>query len=133
MDFPASYGKMPCSVPRIPDEDDSVIPSIKADPKDVKRVKRLTDQLERVRDKNRGPRSVPGRPTLNHLLLTGTPTRSYDEAAARHATAVAEAMQGSVLLPCIRYSADTKKHHEDEVPCPSCCRTPPPPWTTARP
>ncbi|MEU6482065.1 ParA family protein [Streptomyces sp. NPDC047017] len=118
LDFPASYGKMPYSVLRMLDEDDSVIPSIKADPKDVKLVKRLTDELERVRDKNRGRRSVPGRPTLNHLLLTGTPTRSYDEAAARRATAAAEAMYGSVLLPYIRYSADAKKLYEDEVPLP---------------
>jgi cellulose biosynthesis protein BcsQ len=118
LDFPASYGKMPYSVLRMLDEDDSVIPSIKADPKDVKLVKRLTDELERVRDKNRGRRSVPGRPTLNHLLLTGTPTPTYNEAAARRATAAAEAMYGSVLLPYIRYSADAKKLYEDEVPLP---------------
>ncbi|MET9535540.1 hypothetical protein ABZY02_34160 [Streptomyces sp. NPDC006649] len=89
LDFPASYGKMPYSVLSMLDEDDSVIPSIKAGPKDVKLVKRLTDELERVRDKNRGRRSVPGRPTLNHLLLTGTPMSTYNEAAARRATAVA--------------------------------------------
>lgn len=118
LDFPASYGKMPYSVLRMLDEDDSVIPSIKADPKDVKLVKRLTDELERIRDKNRGRRSVPGRPTLNRLLLTGTPTPTYNEAAARRATAVAEARYGSVLLPYIRYSADAKKLYEDEVPLP---------------
>ncbi|MGW2416017.1 ParA family protein [Streptomyces tubercidicus] len=118
LDFPASYGKMPYSVLRMMDEDDSVIPSIKADPKDVKLVKRLTDELERVRDKNRGRRSVPGRPTLNHLLLTGTPTPTYSEAAARRATAAAEAKYGSVLLPYVRYSADAKKLYEDEVPLP---------------
>jgi cellulose biosynthesis protein BcsQ len=118
LDFPASYGKMPYSVLRMLDEDDSVIPSIKADPKDVKLVKRLTDELERIRDKNRGRRSVPGRPTLNHLLLTGTPTPTYNEAAARRATAAAEAMYSSVLLPYIRYSADAKKLYEDEVPLP---------------
>ncbi|MCA1219293.1 ParA family protein [Streptomyces sp. 8L] len=118
LDFPASYGKMPYSVLRMLDEDDSVIPSVKADPKDVKLVKRLTDELERIRDKNRGRRSVPGRPTLNHLLLTGTPTRTYNEAAARRATAAAEAMYSSVLLPYIRYSADAKKIYEDEVPLP---------------
>ncbi|GGN65438.1 hypothetical protein GCM10012285_68220 [Streptomyces kronopolitis] len=118
LDFPASYGKMPYSVLRMMDEDDSVIPSIKADPKDVKLVKRLRDELERVRDKNRGRRSVPGRPTLNHLLLTGTPTPTYNEAAARRATAAAEAKYGSVLLPYVRYSADAKKLYEDEVPLP---------------
>lgn len=118
LDFPASYGKMPYSVLRMLDEDDSVIPSIKADPKDVKLVKRLTDELERIRDKNRGRRSVPGRPTLNNLLLTGTPTPTYNEAAARRATAAAEAMYSSVLLPYIRYSADAKKLYEDEVPLP---------------
>ncbi|MFC0602294.1 ParA family protein [Streptomyces palmae] len=118
LDFPASYGKMPYSVLRMLDEDDSVIPSIKADPKDVKLVKKLTDELERIRDKNRGRRSVPGRPTLNHLLLTGAPTATHNEAAARRATAAAEAMYGSVLLPYIRYSADAKKLYEDECPLP---------------
>ncbi|MFF8790816.1 ParA family protein [Streptomyces sp. NPDC015125] len=118
LDFPASYGKMPYSVLRMLDEEDSVIPSIKADPKDVKLVKRLTDELERIRDKNRGRRSVPGRPTLNHLLLTGTPTPTYNEAAARRAAAAAEAKYSSVLLPYIRYSADAKKLYEDEVPLP---------------
>lgn len=118
LDFPASYGKMPYSVLRMLDEDDSVIPSIKADPKDVKMVKRLTDELERVRDKNRGRRSVPGRPTLNHLLLTGTPTSTHNEAAARRATIKAEAMYGAALLPYVRYSADAKKLYEDEVPLP---------------
>ncbi|AXU16795.1 ParA family protein [Streptomyces clavuligerus] len=116
MDFPASYGKLPYSVLRMLDEEDSVIPSIKADPKDVKMVKRLIDELERVRDKNRGRRSVPGRPTLNHMLLTGTPTASYTEAAARRATELAEALYASVLLPYIRYSADAKKLYEDEAP-----------------
>ncbi|MFH8753312.1 ParA family protein [Streptomyces rimosus] len=118
LDFPASYGKMPYSVLRMLDEDDSVIPSIKADPKDVKLVTRLVDELERVRDKNRGRRSVPGRPTLNHLILTGTPTSTYKEAAARRATEAAEAKYGSVLLPYIRYSADAKKLYEDECPLP---------------
>ncbi|MFB1044378.1 MULTISPECIES: ParA family protein [Streptomyces] len=118
LDFPASYGKMPYSVLRMLDEDDSVIPSIKADPKDVKLVARLVDELERVRDKNRGRRSVPGRPTLNHLMLTGTPTSTYKEAAARRATEAAEAKYGSVLLPYIRYSADAKKLYEDECPLP---------------
>lgn len=118
LDFPASYGKMPYSVLRMLDEDDSVIPSVKADPKDVRMVKRLTDELERVRDKNRGRRSVPGRPTLNHLLLTGTPTPTHNEAAARRATATAEAMYSSVLLPYVRYSADAKKLYEDDVPLP---------------
>ncbi len=117
-DFPASYGRMPYSVLRMLDEDDSVIPSIKADPKDVRLVKRLTDELERVRDKNRGRRSVPGRPTLNHMLLTGTPTKTYKEAAARRATEDAEAKYSSVLLPYIRYSADAKKLYEDECPLP---------------
>ncbi|MEW1552283.1 ParA family protein [Streptomyces tsukubensis] len=118
MDFPASYGKMPYSVLRMLDEEDSVIPSIKADPKDVKMVKRLIDELERVRDKNRGRRSAPGRPTLNHMLLTGTPTASYTEAAARRATELAEALYASVLLPYVRYSADAKKLYEDEAPLP---------------
>ncbi|WP_274919437.1 ParA family protein [Streptomyces sp. WZ-12] len=118
MDFPASYGKLPYSVLRMLDEDDSVMPSIKADPKDVKMVKRLIDELERVRDKNRGRRSVPGRPTLNHMLLTGSPTSSHNEAAARRATAQAEALYGSVLLPYVRYSADAKKLYEDECPLP---------------
>ncbi|MFB7938310.1 ParA family protein [Streptomyces sp. NPDC056049] len=118
MDFPASYGKMPYSVLRMLDEEDSVIPSIKADPKDVKMVTRLLDELERVRDKNRGRRSVPGRPTLNHMLLTGTPTPTYKEAAARRAAELAEAKYASVLLPYVRYSADAKKLYEDECPLP---------------
>ncbi|MFE7653622.1 ParA family protein [Streptomyces bottropensis] len=119
LDFPASYGKVPHSVLRMLDEDDSVIPSIKADPKAVKLVKRLTDELERVRDKERGSRSVPGRPTLKHLILTGTsPLTWKDQVAARRATAAAEAMYSSVLLPCIRYSADAEKIYEDEVPLP---------------
>lgn len=119
LDFPASYGKMSYSVLRMLDEDDSVIPSIKADPKDVKLVKRLTDELERVRDKSRGRRSVPGRPTLNHLILTGTPMLTWNEkVAARRATAAVEAMYSSVLLPYIRYSADAKKIYEDQVPLP---------------
>ncbi|WP_340375043.1 ParA family protein [Streptomyces sp. SS7] len=119
VDFPASYGKMPCSVLRMLDEEDSVIPSIKADPKAVKLVKRLTDELERVRDKERGSRSVPGRPTLKHLILTGTsPLTWKDQVAARRATAAAEAMYSSVLLPYIRYSADAEKIYEDGVPLP---------------
>ncbi|MGW1267213.1 ParA family protein [Streptomyces sp. NPDC002491] len=119
LDFPASYGKMPHSVLRTLDEDDSVIPSIKADPKAVKLVKRLTDELERVRDKERGSRSVPGRPTLKHLILTGTsPLTWKDQVAARRATAAAEAMYSSVLLPYIRYSADAEKIYEDAVPLP---------------
>ncbi|MEU0022605.1 ParA family protein [Streptomyces rochei] len=118
MDFPASYGKMPYSVLRMLDEDDSVIPSIKADPKDVKMVARLVDELERVRSKNRGRMSVPGRPTLNHMLLTGTPTPTYKEAAARRAAELAQAKYGSVLLPYVRYSADAKKLYEDECPLP---------------
>ncbi len=118
MDFPASYGKMPYSVLRMLDEEDSVIPSIKADPKDVKLVKKLTEELERIRFKNRGRRSVPGRPTLNKMILTGTPTATYKEAPARRATALAEAMYGKVLLPYVRYSADAKKLYEDECPLP---------------
>lgn len=118
LDFPASYGKMPYSVLRMLDEEDSVIPSVKADPKDVKMVKRLMDELERVRDKNRGRRSVPGRPTMNKMLLTGTPTSTFNEAAARRATAMAETMYSSVLLPYVRYSADAKKLYEDECPLP---------------
>ncbi|WP_327749271.1 ParA family protein [Streptomyces europaeiscabiei] len=119
LDFPASYGKMPYSVLRMLDEDDSVIPSIKADPKAVKLVKRLTDELERVRDKERGSRSVPGRPTLKRLILTGTQPLTWPEqVAARRATAAAEAMYSSVLLPYIRYSADAEKIYEDEVPLP---------------
>ncbi|MFI2034674.1 ParA family protein [Streptomyces bottropensis] len=119
LDFPASYGKMPHSVLRMLDEDDSVIPSIKADPKAVKLVKRLTDELERVRDKERGSRSVPGRPTLKHLILTGTsPLTWKDQVAAGRATAAAEAMYSSVMLPCIRYSADAEKIYEDAVPLP---------------
>ncbi|MER5747164.1 ParA family protein [Streptomyces sp. NPDC002225] len=118
LDFPASYGKMPYSVLRMLDEEDAVIPSIKADPKDVKMVTRLLDELERVRDKNRGRRSVPGRPTLNHMLLTGTPTPTYKEAAARRAAELVEAKYASVLLPYVRYSADAKKLYEDECPLP---------------
>ncbi|MCL6736083.1 ParA family protein [Streptomyces neyagawaensis] len=119
VDFPASYGKMPYSVLRMLDEEDSVIPSIKADPKAVKLVKRLTDELERVRDKNRGCRSVPGRPTLKHLILSGTQPLTWPEqVAARRATAAAEAMYSSVLLPYIRYSADAEKIYEDAVPLP---------------
>ncbi|MFE4177179.1 hypothetical protein ACFRR7_34950 [Streptomyces sp. NPDC056909] len=52
------------------------------------------------------------------MILTGTPTRTYNEAVARRATAAAEAMYSSVLLPCIRYSADAKKLYEDECPLP---------------
>ncbi|MFF7388495.1 ParA family protein [Streptomyces scabiei] len=119
LDFPASYGKMPSSVLRMLDEEDSVIPSIKADPKAVKLVKRLTDELERVRDKNRGSRSVPGRPTLKRLILTGTQPLTWPEqVAARRGTAAAEAMYSSVLLPYIRYSADAEKIYEDAVPLP---------------
>ncbi|MEH0635206.1 AAA family ATPase [Streptomyces bottropensis] len=119
LDFPASYGKMPYSVLRMLDEEDSVIPSIKADPKAVKLVKRLTDELERVRDKERGSRSVPGRPTLKHLILTGTQPLTWPEqVAARRGTAAAEAMYSSVMLPCIRYSADAEKIYEDAVPLP---------------
>ncbi|MCX4721998.1 hypothetical protein OG818_40620 [Streptomyces virginiae] len=87
---------------RMLDDEDSVIPSIKADPKDVRLVTRLIDELERVRDKNRGRRSVPGRPTLNRILLTATPTSKY----------------ASVLLPYVRYSADAKKLYDDECPLP---------------
>ncbi|MFI7278545.1 ParA family protein [Streptomyces sp. NPDC049879] len=118
LDFPASYGKMPYSVLRMLDEEDSVIPSIKADPKDVKLVKRLAEELERVREKNRGRRSVPGRPTLNRILLTGTPTATYKESAARRAAELAQATYGAVLLPYVRYSADAKKLYEDECPLP---------------
>ncbi|MDG5801427.1 ParA family protein [Streptomyces ossamyceticus] len=119
LDFPASYGKMPYSVLRMLDEEDSVIPSIKADPKAVKLVKRLTDELERVRDKNRGCPSVPGRPTLKHLILTGTQPLTWPEqVAARRGTAAAEAMYSSLLLPYIRYSADAEKIYEDAVPLP---------------
>ncbi|WP_372412042.1 ParA family protein [Streptomyces luteireticuli] len=118
MDFPASYGRMPYSVLRMMDEDDSVIPSVKADPKDVRLVQGLIEELERVRDKNRNRRSVPGRPTLNHMLLTGTPTKTYKEAAARRAAEQAEALYGSILLPYVRYSADAKKLYEDECPLP---------------
>ncbi|SOD80829.1 hypothetical protein SAMN06272781_7228 [Streptomyces sp. 1222.2] len=46
LDLPASYGKMPYSVLRMLDELDSVIPSIKADPKAVKLVKRPSSSSE---------------------------------------------------------------------------------------
>jgi len=118
VDFPASYGKMVYSVIRMLDEDDTVIPSVRADPKDVGMVPMLVKELERVREKNRGRRSVPGRPTINHMLLTGTPTPSYTEAAARRATEQARAKYGQVLLPFVRYSADAKKLYEDMCPLP---------------
>ncbi|WP_329113107.1 ParA family protein [Streptomyces sp. NBC_01465] len=118
IDFPAGYGRMVYSVIRMLDEDDAVIPSVRADPKDINMIPGLIQELERVREKNRGRRSVPGRPTLKHMLLTGTPTASYKEAAARRATELAEAKYGSVLLPYVRYSADAKKLYEDACPLP---------------
>ncbi|MEK8141580.1 ParA family protein [Streptomyces sp. M10(2022)] len=51
LDFPASYGKMVYSVIRMLDEDDSVIPSVRADPKDVKLLVPLFEELDRVREK----------------------------------------------------------------------------------
>jgi cellulose biosynthesis protein BcsQ len=118
VDFPASYGKMVYSVARMLDEDDKVIPSVRADPKDVNLLRDLLDELENIRDKNASKRTVPGRPTMNHLVLTGTPTPSYQEAPARRATALAQADYGSVLLPLVRYSVDAKKMYEDVVPLP---------------
>ncbi|MGW1991316.1 ParA family protein [Embleya sp. NPDC001921] len=118
IDFPAGYGKMVYSVIRMLDEDDSVIPSFRADPKDVAMVPMLIKELERVRDKNKGRRSVPGRPTINHMLLTGTPTPSYTEAAPRRATEQARAKYEPLLLPFVRYSADAKKLYEDTCPLP---------------
>ncbi|MFI9311346.1 ParA family protein [Streptomyces triculaminicus] len=118
LDFPASYGKMVYSVIRMLDEDDSVIPSVRADPKDVKLLVALFEELDRVREKNRLRRSVPGRPTVNHLILTGTPTASYTEASARKATALAESQYGDILTPYIRYSADAKKLYDDCCPLP---------------
>ncbi|MFI8944129.1 ParA family protein [Streptomyces syringium] len=118
IDFPASYGKMVYSVIRMLDEEDCVIPSVRADPKDVKLLIPLFEELERVRDKNRLRRSVPGRPTVNHLILTGTPTPSYTEASARKATALAESLYGDILTPYIRYSADAKKLYDDFCPLP---------------
>ncbi|MFB7175872.1 ParA family protein [Streptomyces sp. NPDC056254] len=73
LDFPASYGRMVYSVIRMLDEDDAVIPSVRADPKDVKLLVPLFEELDRVREKNRLRRSVPGRPTVNHLILTAPP------------------------------------------------------------
>ncbi|MFJ8848512.1 ParA family protein [Streptomyces cyaneofuscatus] len=117
-DFPASYGRMVYSVLRMLDEDDSVIPSVKADPKDVQYLVPLFTELERVREKNRLRRSVPGRPTINHLILTGTPTPTYREAPARRAVQVAERLYSDILTPYIRYSGDAKKLYEDWCPLP---------------
>lgn len=118
VDFPASYGKMVYSVARMLDEDDKVIPSVRADPKDVYLLAALLKELETIREKNQNKRTVPGRPTMNHLVLTGTPTPSYSEAPARRATALAQADYGEVLLPLVRYSADAKKMYEDGAPLP---------------
>jgi cellulose biosynthesis protein BcsQ len=116
LDFPASYGKMVYSVIRMLDEDDEVIPSVRADPKDVKLLAPLFKELNRVREKNSKKRSVPGRPTVHHLILTGTPTPSYNESSARKATTLAESLYAEILTPYIRYSADAKKLYEDCCP-----------------
>lgn len=118
LDFPASYGKMVYSVARMLDEDDKVIPSVRADPKDVNLVPDLINELANIRDKNKNKRSVPGRPTLTHLLLTGAPTPSYTEAPARRAAELATSLYNEVLLPLVRYSADAKKLYEDTCPLP---------------
>jgi chromosome partitioning protein len=118
LDFPAGYGKMVYSVVRMLDDDDSVIPSVRADPKDVNMIPDLFKELERVREKNRNKRAVPGRPFANHLILTGTPTPSYNEAPARRATELATARYSDILLPFVRYSADAKKLYEDQCPLP---------------
>ncbi|MGW2612733.1 ParA family protein [Streptomyces mirabilis] len=118
LDFPASYGKMVYSVARMLDEDDKVIPSVRADPKDVNLVPDLINELANIRDKNKNKRSVPGRPTLTHLLLTGAPTPSYTEAPARRAAELATSLYSEVLLPLVRYSADAKKLYEDTCPLP---------------
>ncbi|MFD3920256.1 ParA family protein [Streptomyces sp. NPDC058595] len=117
-DFPASYGKMVYSVARMLDEDDSVIPSVRADPKDVGMIPDLLKELGNIREKNKNKRSIPGRPTFDHLVLTGTPTPSYVEAAARRAVTKAEGLYPQQLLPKVRYSADAKKMYEDLVPLP---------------
>jgi cellulose biosynthesis protein BcsQ len=118
IDFPASYGKMVYSVARMLGEEDEVIPSFRADPKDLKTVPKLYEELENIRSKNRNKRSVPGRPTIHHMLLTGTPTPTYNEAPARRATTSAEQLYKDLLLPYVRYSADAKKMHEDDCPLP---------------
>lgn len=118
LDFPASYGRMVYSVARMMDEDDEIIPSVRADPKDVKMIPDLLAELEKIREKNKGKRRIPGRPTMHHLILTGTPTPSYTEAPARRATELAQQKYGKFLLPFVRYSADAKKMHEDECPIP---------------
>ncbi|MBK3585233.1 ParA family protein [Streptomyces sp. MBT57] len=118
VDFPASYGRMVYSVIRMLDEDDSVIPSVRADPKDVGFLSALFEELDRVREKNRLRRSVPGRPTVDHIILTGTPTATYTESSARKATKLAEALYGELLTPYIRYSADAKKLYDDCCPLP---------------
>jgi cellulose biosynthesis protein BcsQ len=116
VDFPASYGKMVYSAARMLDDDDSVIPSFRADPKDVDMVPELIAELENIREKNKHKRVVPGRPTIKHIVLTSTPTATYTEATARRAVARAEALYGEVLLPYVRYSADAKKVYEDKCP-----------------
>ncbi len=118
LDFPASYGRMVYSVARMLDENDSVVPSVRADPKDIAMLPKLLEELVRIREKNRNRRSVPGRPTVNHLLLTGTPTATYSEAAPRRAKEIAEKKYGHWLLPFVRYSADAKKIYEDTCPLP---------------
>lgn len=118
LDFPASYGKMVYSVARMLDEDDKVIPSVRADPKDVNLIPALIDELANIRSKNKNKRSVPGRPTLSHLLLTGAPTPSYTEAPARRAAELATSLYDDLLLPFVRYSADAKKMYEDTCPLP---------------
>ncbi|MFF7995096.1 ParA family protein [Kitasatospora xanthocidica] len=115
-DFPAKYGKLPYSVARMMDENDAVIPSVRADPKDLKLVPDLFKELEEIREKNAGNRFVPGRPTASHMVLTGTPTPSYDEALPKRAIELAEELYGDLLLPYVRYSADAKKIYESDCP-----------------
>jgi cellulose biosynthesis protein BcsQ len=115
-DFPASYGKLVYSVARMLDEEDSVVPSIRADSKDLKMLPELFKELDRIRDVNAGKRYVPGRPTMRHLILTATPTSSYTEAGARRAAEKAEELYAEFLTPFVRYSATAKAIHESEAP-----------------
>ncbi|GAB2717241.1 ParA family protein [Kitasatospora kifunensis] len=115
-DFPAKYGKLPYSVARMMDESDALIPSVRADPKDLKLVPDLFTELEDIRAKNAGNRFVPGRPTVSHMVLTSTPTASYTEALPQRAIDLAENLYGHLLLPYVRYSAEAKKIYESDCP-----------------